>query len=176
MGVCANCSETVPEGSSVCPRCGAAPPTGATPTCDASPQQGAPTDRKLGVTILRWLAMIPSALLASAFVSIILELASAAYESSGWGETSPLLEMLGRAGLMAGAFVFTGTFVAPKRHVAVALFLASLYSLATAVYAYAVIASGSYSFDGPNWVVVLSVVVAIVVAFGVALKGGWDDI
>lgn len=133
--------------------------------------EAAKEGRGVGVAILRWLAVLPGASLASWVVALLLWLSSIAYESSGWGDTSPFLDMLGRAALMPAAFVYVGVLVAPRRHVAVALTLASIYSLATAVFTYAVLTSGTYvimitdEIEVPDWVAVLSVVISVAAAF-----------
>lgn len=115
--------------------------------------------------VLLWLAVLPAAVLALFVVAIVLDIAAAL---AGRGSTD-VFTGLARSGMMGCGFVAAGSHVAPKKHPAVPLVLASIYCAVLVLLVYAVVSNVPLSFEGPRGLAIVSVVVGIAAAFGTAV-------
>ena len=154
MTVCYRCGHSYHSGWEQCPSCGNS----------RNAKGGAKA-------ALRWVAVLPAALLASGLAGVALEFAAyltPQYAGGALGE-------LWRSGLMGGFFVFAGSSVAPKKHPAVPFTLASLYCAALVLAIYYVSTSSSLAWDGGQTWAIVNIVVAIAAAFGTAAYEAFHD-
>lgn len=150
------------DGSAVCYRCRVE----YDPSYDKCPSCGWHAKRAGGMrAVLLWLAALPAAVLASVVVAIVLDIAAAL---AGQYSTDAI-SGLARSGMMGYGFVVVGSHVAPKKHPAVPLVLASIYCAVLVLLVYAVVSNEMLSFEGPQGLAIVSVVVGIAAAFGTAV-------
>src|SRR5450759_5041559 len=115
--------------------------------------------------VLLWLAVLPAAVLALFVVAIVIDIAA---PQVGLRSTDAI-SGLARSVMMGYGFVVVGSHLAPKKHPAVPLVLASIYCAVLVLLVYAVVSNVPLSFEGPRGLAIVSVVVGIAAAFGTAV-------
>ena len=169
---CPSCTSALSESAAYCPVCGVpvAGRVGSGGVLGSAARAGG--SRSVAKIVLRWLAMIPAAFLASGLAGLIAGVVTPMV-AAGVGLSGPGLNELVRAGVMGGFFVYVGTHVSPSEHPAVPLSLASLYSVALIAAVWLVSSSSTLVFEGSPSLMYATFGVAIAVAFITAVKIGF---